>query len=48
LREVHFVNVHLLLLDEIQKEIQRTFEDLELDFVIRHGTRAPERGGGKS
>ena len=37
-REVDFINVHLLLFDEIKEQIERAFEDLELDFVFGHET----------
>jgi hypothetical protein len=36
LGEVDLVNVHFLLLDEIEEQIERAFEDLELNFVFRH------------
>ena len=36
LREVDLVDVHLLLLDEVEEEVERAFKDLELDFVIGH------------
>ena len=35
-REVDLINVHLLLFDEVKEQIERAFEDLELDFVFRH------------
>ncbi len=35
-REVDLINVHLLLFDEVEEQIERAFEDLELDFVFRH------------
>jgi hypothetical protein len=36
LGEVDFIDVHLLLLDEIKKQVERAFEDLKLDLVFRH------------
>ena len=36
LGEVDLVNVHLLLLDQIKKQIERAFKDLEFDFIFRH------------
>ena len=35
-REVDLVDVHLLLLDEIKQQVERTFKDLEFDFVFGH------------
>ncbi len=37
LRQVDFVNVHLLLFHQVKEQVERAFEDLELDFVFRHG-----------
>ena len=36
LGEVDLVNVHFLLFDEIKQQIERAFEDLELNFVFGH------------
>ena len=36
LGEVDLINVHFLLFDEIKEQIERAFEDLELDFVFGH------------
>ncbi len=44
--EVDFVNVHLLLLDQIKEQIERAFEDLELDFVFRHEPKNSKAGAG--
>jgi hypothetical protein len=34
--EIDVVDVHFLLLDEIEKQIERSFEDLKLNFVFGH------------
>lgn len=36
--EVDRIDVHLLLLDEIEEQIQRAFKDLELDLVFGHSS----------
>ena len=36
LGDVDVVNVHLLLFHKVEEQIERSFEDLELDFVFRH------------
>ena len=35
------VNVHLLLLDEVEQQIERPLEDLQLDFVIGFHSLSP-------
>ena len=41
-RQVDLVNIHLLLFHQVKEQVERAFEDLELDFVICHwfGRRA--------
>src|SRR6266516_4219543 len=39
LRQVDLVNVHLLLFHQVQEQVERAFEDLELDFVFCHWLR---------
>ena len=36
LGEVDFVDVHLLLLDQVKQEVQRPFKYFEFDFVFCH------------
>jgi hypothetical protein len=36
LGEVDFVNIHLLLFDEIKEQVERAFKNLELNFVFGH------------
>jgi len=40
LGEIDRIDVHLLLLDEIEEQIQRAFKDLEFDFVFGHSRAA--------
>ncbi len=39
LREIDFVNVHLLLLDQVKEQIKRAFKDLEFDLIFSHSHR---------
>jgi hypothetical protein len=44
--EIDLVNIYFLLLDEIKKQIERSFKDLELNFVFGHerkNSKARER-----
>ncbi len=36
LREVDLIDVHFLFFDEVKQQIERAFEDLELDFIFGH------------
>jgi hypothetical protein len=36
LREIDFVNIDLFFFDEVQKEIERAFEDFKFYFVFGH------------
>jgi hypothetical protein len=45
LGEVDLINIHFLLLHEVKKEVERTFEDFELDLIFGHDlTRAAPQG----
>ncbi len=48
LGEVDLVNIHLLLFDQVEEQIQRPFKDFKFDFIFGHveypNARTPLRG----